>query len=94
MGETRLFKNGWSSYSGNWKEITKIEVDIKSFNIDLHALFSRRIGSGSKCHFWLDKWRCNQPFKELFPNIFALENAKYCAVSDRYLLADNGVTWR
>lgn len=52
-----------SSYSRNSKEITKIKVDFKSFNTDLHALFTRRIENGSKCYFWLDKCRCNQPFK-------------------------------
>ncbi|KAI3820804.1 hypothetical protein L1987_08352 [Smallanthus sonchifolius] len=42
-----------------------------------------KLGDGKQIRFWLDTWLCDEPIKNKFPNLFALEKNKRVVVADR-----------
>ncbi|XP_022003870.1 uncharacterized protein LOC110901346 [Helianthus annuus] len=46
-------------------------------------------GNGLEIIFWLDTWINDEPLKDLFPNLFRLENNKWCKVVER--IGDVGI---
>lgn len=69
-------EGGWRSCKvrnpfavGFWKAISK-EWDLFSSNV-CHA-----IGDGKIVKFWRDRWCSQEPLTELFPNLYALFEAK------------------
>ncbi|KAK1414057.1 hypothetical protein QVD17_29795 [Tagetes erecta] len=47
-----------------------------------------------KPKFWIDTWAADKPFKELFPDLYAIESCKSILVYDCYVLQDNSVQWK
>jgi hypothetical protein len=48
-----------------------------------------RVGDGKNIGFWKFKWYGNQPFCELFPNLFVKESYKEVPIAERLVV--NGV---
>lgn len=40
------------------------------------------LGNGGKAFFWLDRWACDVPLKELYPRLFLLATNKNAKVKD------------
>ncbi|PWA67589.1 RNA-directed DNA polymerase, eukaryota [Artemisia annua] len=49
----------------------------------LRRFFKGSVGDGDNIAFWLDPWVCNEPLKDLCPNLFRLEKDKKCRVKCR-----------
>nr|GEY05835.1 glutamate synthase [NADH], amyloplastic-like [Tanacetum cinerariifolium] len=45
------------------------------------SYFSKRIGDGQSTSFWLESWKGDIPFRDMFPRLFALESAKHICVA-------------
>nr|GEX40458.1 hypothetical protein [Tanacetum cinerariifolium] len=56
--------------------------------IDTFVL-KKHVGNGASTRFWEDLWLDNQLLSSRFPRLYALENFKNIAISDRW----NGVAW-
>ncbi|PWA53873.1 RNA-directed DNA polymerase, eukaryota [Artemisia annua] len=57
----------------------------------LRRFFKGVVGDGECIAFWLDLWVCNEPLKDLCPNLFRLEKDKKCRVKCRVGL---GEVWK
>ena len=79
MSESCFIRLSWSL----WKSIMGLQKQLLGLNIDLHSLFSKKVGNGSTFKFWIDSWFGDFDFKSNFPRIFALETNPLCNISER-----------
>lgn len=49
----------------------------------IRRFFKGVVGDGESVAFWLDPWVCNEPLKDLCPNLLKLEKNKKCRVKSR-----------
>ncbi|GJZ09261.1 hypothetical protein Tco_0543544, partial [Tanacetum coccineum] len=64
---------------------------IPSYKSSVHSHFcsKKHVGNGASTRFWEDLWLDNQLLSSRFPRLYALENFKNVAISDRW----NDVAW-
>lgn len=83
-----------SKKSGVWLNIVKAGAVLRTFNIKLEELFTRKVGLGDNTLFWEDRWYGTTPFKLLFPDLYMLESNKNCLLSSRLCkLPDGSSMW-
>ncbi|KAK1409431.1 hypothetical protein QVD17_35957 [Tagetes erecta] len=80
--------------TGTWNSIARIENSLGLKGIDLTQLIRGQIGSGTSIRFWLDAWASDKPFKDLFPDLYALESRKSIVVFECYFLQGNVAQWK
>jgi hypothetical protein len=89
-GNNRYQESTW------WKDILATGRDLA--DDWFRANVGCNVGDGRKIGFWTFKWYGNQPFKHLFPNLFAKEAVYDVSIADRLPASDlltNGVwQWR
>lgn len=79
---------------GNWYYMVNLfrkchaEFDIPN------NVITRKIGNGHNVYFWSERWHGDEPFKDLFPRLYALETEKHCRVSNRFVLNNWEWKWR
>ncbi|XP_022004133.1 uncharacterized protein LOC110901631 [Helianthus annuus] len=75
-----------------------IKSVLESWGFTSSELFKGEIGNGQTVTFWLDPWVCNEPLKNMFPDLFKLENNKKGVVADRIVNSGSGCmfqwSWR
>ncbi|GAU22230.1 hypothetical protein TSUD_227660 [Trifolium subterraneum] len=78
-----------AKYSTWWKDIMSSgrEAESDGFQTNVRAV----VGNGNNIGFWKFKWFGNQPFNELFPNLFAKETHLNVMIAER--LGGNGVSY-
>ncbi|GKB35850.1 RNA-directed DNA polymerase, eukaryota [Tanacetum coccineum] len=69
--------------SSIWSVILKEVHVLKSTGFDFMSYYSKRIGGGQSTSFWLETWKGDIPFRDMFPRLFALESAKHICVADK-----------
>ncbi|GKB35851.1 RNA-directed DNA polymerase, eukaryota [Tanacetum coccineum] len=69
--------------SSIWSAILKEVHVLKSTGFDFMSYCSKRIGDGQSTSFWLETWKGDIPFRDMFPRLFALESAKHICVADK-----------
>ncbi|GJV79120.1 hypothetical protein Tco_1514990 [Tanacetum coccineum] len=70
----------------SWSAILMKEVHVlKSTGFDFMSYCSKRIGDYQSTSFWLETWKGDIPFRDMFPRLFALESAKHICVADKCL---------
>ncbi|KAK1415860.1 hypothetical protein QVD17_31648 [Tagetes erecta] len=60
--------------ASTWNSIAKLENALAHSDINMSRLIKCHVGSGSSIRFWIDTWASDRPFKDLFPDLFALES--------------------
>ncbi|GJY98852.1 RNA-directed DNA polymerase, eukaryota [Tanacetum coccineum] len=56
---------------------------LKSTGFDFMSYYSKRIGDGQSTSFWLETWKGDILFRDMFPRLFALKSAKHICVADK-----------
>ncbi|GKB49399.1 RNA-directed DNA polymerase, eukaryota [Tanacetum coccineum] len=69
--------------ASTWSSIMREVQLLKSKGFDFMSLCSKRVGDGSNTRFWLDVWKGDSPFCDVFPGIFALEQDKQMTVANK-----------
>ncbi|GJT22255.1 RNA-directed DNA polymerase, eukaryota [Tanacetum coccineum] len=69
--------------ASTWSSIMREVQLLKSKGFDFMSLCSKRVGDGSNTRFWLDVWKGDSPFCDVFPRIFALEQDKQMTVANK-----------
>ncbi|KAJ0520325.1 putative RNA-directed DNA polymerase [Helianthus annuus] len=84
------------SNPGPWKQITGIENDLNNQNVCLIKAIKGSLGNGSSILFWHDVWAGSDALCSTFPNLYAIEQCKWCVVADRLVMGNNGINflWR
>nr|GEW44479.1 putative RNA-directed DNA polymerase, eukaryota, reverse transcriptase zinc-binding domain protein [Tanacetum cinerariifolium] len=72
----------------SWRSILMSIDNLKKKGIDLYSYCTRKIGNGVDSKFWDDTWYGEQPFKVVFPRIYALDIDKGCSIASRVSLLD------
>ncbi|GJR03349.1 RNA-directed DNA polymerase, eukaryota [Tanacetum coccineum] len=70
-------------YSSNWCSILREMNSLKVKGLDFMSFCSKRIGNGNSTNFWLDIWKGDSAFCELFPRVYALESVKDISVASK-----------
>ncbi|GJW01191.1 RNA-directed DNA polymerase, eukaryota [Tanacetum coccineum] len=70
-------------YSSNWCSILREMNSLKVKGLDFMSFCSKRIGNGNSTNFWLDIWKGDSVFCELFPRVYALESVKDISVASK-----------
>jgi hypothetical protein len=52
------------------------------------------VGVSDQVRFWLDAWIAQQPLKDLFPNLYALECQKGILVGGCFSMVDQSICWK
>jgi len=81
-------------YTGVWNNIAKIENHLVHSGVNLHHLIKGNLGSGASIRFWLDPWVTEKPFKDLFPDLYAIENCKSVFVCNCFQVQVQHVQWK
>ncbi|KAL7604826.1 hypothetical protein Lser_V15G20393 [Lactuca serriola] len=71
------------SIKGVWLDISHISIDLNLYDISLGSLFKRIVGKGDYTFYWKDSWCGDGVLKDVFPNLYAVENNKNCLVMDK-----------
>ncbi|KAJ0445645.1 putative reverse transcriptase zinc-binding domain-containing protein [Helianthus annuus] len=79
--------------SGPWKQIAKSANKLGLADINLSRYIKGLVRDGRCVLFWLDCWWGDEPLANRFPNLFAIENDKFCKVADRVKSSNLGVYW-
>ncbi|KAD7117550.1 hypothetical protein E3N88_04818 [Mikania micrantha] len=82
---------GRVSNGGAWAAIVKLGKDLQGEGKDIGQIIRRQVGDGSKTLFWKQSWFGQYSFKQVFPNLFALEKHKNCKVSQRIRQDSGGI---
>ncbi|GJX93277.1 hypothetical protein Tco_0347863 [Tanacetum coccineum] len=69
--------------ASTWSSIMREVQLLKSKGFDFMSLCSKRVRDGSNTRFWLDVWKGDSPFCDVFPRIFALEQDKQMTVANK-----------
>ncbi|GJR06069.1 hypothetical protein Tco_0529053 [Tanacetum coccineum] len=56
---------------------------LKVKGLHFMSFCSKRIGNGNSTNFWLDIWKGDSAFCELFPRVYALESVKDISVASK-----------
>ncbi|KAJ0892121.1 putative RNA-directed DNA polymerase [Helianthus annuus] len=80
-----------NAFTGVWKNCVKFWNKHKVDGVGLNCVIRGNPGNGTRIRFWLDTWLGNEPLKNSFPLLYALEKSKRVLLSDR--LACSGGTW-
>lgn len=70
-------------YSSNWCSILREMNSLKVKGLDFMSFCSKRIGNRNSTNFWLDIWKGDSAFCELFPCLYALESVKDISVASK-----------
>ncbi|KAJ0752293.1 putative RNA-directed DNA polymerase [Helianthus annuus] len=73
------------SMGGVWCNIAKVLSKSTVEGRPLRNFFRSKVGNGANTSFWLDPWLCNEPLKDVFPELFKIEKEKRCLVADRLI---------
>ncbi|GJU69174.1 RNA-directed DNA polymerase, eukaryota, reverse transcriptase zinc-binding domain protein [Tanacetum coccineum] len=74
-----------SSYKSPWTDIIREINSLAKNGISLFSFVKKKIGNGEDTLFWKDSWHADDPLKNLYPRIFALESAKDITVAEKFL---------
>ncbi|KAD4178488.1 hypothetical protein E3N88_27079 [Mikania micrantha] len=74
-----------------WAAIVKLGKDLQGEGKYIGQIIRRQVGDGSKTLFWKQSWFGQYSFKQVFPNLFALEKHKNCKVSQRIRQVSGGI---
>ncbi|KAJ0434249.1 putative RNA-directed DNA polymerase [Helianthus annuus] len=80
--------------SGPWKQIAKSANELGLADINLSRYIKGLVRDGRCVMFWLDCWWGDEPLANRFPNLFAIENDKFCKVADRVKSSNLGLEKR
>ena len=75
----------------NWKNIVNYLDRMRNIGTDIRESITKKCGDGKDSSFWKDPWMQNQPFKDKFPRLYALETDKSVSVAGR--LGDANRRW-
>ncbi|KAD3640900.1 hypothetical protein E3N88_30123 [Mikania micrantha] len=84
---------GKVSCGGTWAAIVKIGKELQNEGKNIGQFLRRQVGNGNKTLFWKQPWFGQLSFKQLFPNLFALERHKNCKVSQRIIQESGARLW-
>ena len=79
---------GRSSVGSPWCAVVKAVTQLRDRGVDLLAACVRKVGDGRDVFFWHDVWHGDQPFKERYHRVYALDNEKDCCVAERVQMFD------
>ncbi|KAF5791018.1 putative RNA-directed DNA polymerase [Helianthus annuus] len=79
--------------SGPWKQIYKSANDLLSADVDLSRLIKGVVRDGKGVMFWTDCWCGDVSLATRYPNLFRLENNKFCKVAERVKVDASGEHW-
>ncbi|KAD6453742.1 hypothetical protein E3N88_08448 [Mikania micrantha] len=79
---------------GIWSSIAKLENHLFQKNINLNHFIKGNVNSGSSVRFWIDTWVADKPFKELFPDLYAIESCKSILVDECFFVQDQSTCWK
>nr|GEZ07881.1 hypothetical protein [Tanacetum cinerariifolium] len=63
--------------------ILREEHSLKAQGIDMVSHCKKHVGDGLNTCFWEDTWMGDQPFKLMFPRIYAIESNKLCTMAGK-----------
>ncbi|XP_076904485.1 putative mitochondrial protein AtMg00310 [Bidens hawaiensis] len=78
--------------SSTWGIIMKLRDNLNNRGVIPSSALTKILGNGEDTRFWVDVWLGDEPLKNIFPRLFALENNKSCSVAQR--LGLKGWRWR
>nr|GEZ62760.1 hypothetical protein [Tanacetum cinerariifolium] len=70
-------------YSSNWRSILREMNSLKVKGLNFMSFCSKRMGNRNSTNFWLDIWKGDSTFCELFPRVYALESVKDISVASK-----------
>ncbi|GKB89901.1 RNA-directed DNA polymerase, eukaryota [Tanacetum coccineum] len=73
-----------SSYRSPWTDIIHEINSLAKNGISLFSFVKKKIGNGEDTLFWKDSWHADDPLKNLYLQIFALESAKDITIADKF----------
>ncbi|KAF5753621.1 putative RNA-directed DNA polymerase [Helianthus annuus] len=83
------------SIPGVWSKIVSLGSQIKRQGKSFINIIRAKVGNGKKIRSWIDPWIEDCSLKDLYPDLFRLEQDKFCLVDDRFDRLDqrNVVKW-
>ncbi|GJW05229.1 hypothetical protein Tco_1564085 [Tanacetum coccineum] len=81
-------------YSSNWCSILREMNSLKVKGLYFMSFCSKRIGNGNSTNFWLDIWKGDSAFCELFPRVYALESVKDISVASKMAMQMDSIYFR
>lgn len=81
MKGKRFRKRGWRSCKVRDPYRVSLQKAISKEWVFFNSTISFVIGDGSRVKFWKDIWCSEEPLSEMFPNLFALIEAKEATVA-------------
>ncbi|GKB30254.1 RNA-directed DNA polymerase, eukaryota, reverse transcriptase zinc-binding domain protein [Tanacetum coccineum] len=66
-----------------WSSILREVRVFKASGFDFLYYCSKRVGDGRNTRFWLDCWKGDIPFRDVFPRLFALESNHQISVAEK-----------
>ncbi|GJV26893.1 RNA-directed DNA polymerase, eukaryota, reverse transcriptase zinc-binding domain protein [Tanacetum coccineum] len=90
-GQQGGFESSLSRIRGSslWSRLIAATYRLINHQVIDPSVLKKHVGNGSSTRFWEDLWLDNQLLFSRFPRLYALENFKNVAISDRW----NDVAW-